>query len=118
MKKSKSELNSTRKNPRQDTTPTPPARVVDNTNTEVAKSIASLVKAIEGKDLSLGDDLVASMEKMGDKERVKYEKLITQLSSKMDNIVDTLKDRPTSFEFDVRRNQYGLIDAVLIKPIK
>ena len=90
--------------------------VVDNTNTEVAKSIASLAKVIEGKELSLGDDLVAGLEKMGEKERVQYEKLITHLSSKMDSVIDTLKKKPTSFEFDVRRNQYGLIDTVLVKP--
>lgn len=48
----------------------------------------------------------------------KHAELVRYLSDKMDQLVDHLKDKPTSFEFDVKRNNNGFISTVLVKPVK
>ena len=114
MKISKETHNGTRKKPERAPSPV----IVDNTSTEVAQSIANLAKTLEDKELSLGDDLAVGLEKMSEKERVRYEKLIEHLTSQMESIIDTLKSKPTSFQFDIIRNQYGHIERVLVKPVE
>ena len=44
-------------------------------------------------------------------------KMIDYIGSKIDVLVNTLKEKPTSFEFDIKRNQNGFINTVLVKPI-
>lgn len=87
--------------------------VIDNTNKEVIAIVDKLTKSLS-EDPS--QDLAALVEKLSSESRADYRAFISYLGDKVDALNTTIKSKPVSFEFDVRRNSNGFINTILVKP--
>ena len=56
------------------------------------------------------------LESISHNDRKNQKELIEYIGGKMDNISDILKNRPDSYKFDIKRDNHGYIDTVLVKP--
>jgi hypothetical protein len=90
--------------------------VINITNNIDIEQITEAIRAM-GKSDSPESIIFAIKETQADSNS-KHAELIRYLSDKMDVLVEHLRERPTSFEFDVKRNNNGFISTVLVKPIK
>jgi AICAR transformylase/IMP cyclohydrolase PurH len=85
--------------------------VVNNIDIE---ALTDAIRAM-GKTNSL-ENVIFALKDAQLKSDAKHAELVSYLSDKLDVLVKTLKDKPTSFEFDVKRNNNGFISTVLVKP--
>ena len=81
--------------------------------------IEQLTEAIRatGKTDSL-ENVIFALKDAQVKSNMQHAELVKYLSDKMDVLVQALKDKPTSFEFEVKRNNNGFISTVLVKPVR
>jgi hypothetical protein len=101
--------------------PAPPAIIVDKTNVEIAKSLNTLVTVLKEKESPQPMDtgpLTSLITELTEGNREDYKIFIEYLSDKVGELTKVIKDRPSSFEFDVRRNNNGFINTILVKPVK
>lgn len=86
---------------------------------ELSGPINKLVQAV--KDSQIPDpteSVIFAIKTTQEESDKKQETFIKYLGEKIDVLVKTLKEKPTSFEFDVERNNNGFIKTVLVKPVK
>ena len=95
--------------------PTPAPAIVDNTNRDVIEVVERLTKALGENP---GQDIPALVEKLASESRADYRAFISYLGDKVDKLTTTIRDKPVSFEFDVKRNANGFINTILVKPTK
>jgi len=98
----------------------PEIKVINNVDLKPLEApISELVGAV--RDSQIPDNtenlIFAIKSVQGDSDK-KQEAFIKYLGEKIDVLVKTLKEKPTSFAFDVERNNNGFIKTVLVKPIK
>lgn len=107
--------------------PTPPADKkpddVQVTNVVDLKPLeAPINKLIEAmKESQIPGDaknIIFAIKGAQDESTKKQEEFIKYLGEKVDVLVKALREKPSSFEFDVRRNNNGFIKTVVVKPVK
>lgn len=101
---------------------TPPVPVrqespeINVTNNIDLEELTKVVRAM-GKTDSL-ENVIFALKDEQVKASIKHTELIKYLSDKMDVLAEYLREKPTAFEFDVKRNNNGFINTILVKPVK
>ena len=74
--------------------------------------VSTIVKAI--------NNIADSMNKINDQSKPtnNNEKIVQQIAEKIDKLTGAITKRNDQFEFDIKRNEYGFISKVLVKPVK
>ncbi len=78
----------------------------------VGESISKLTQVIEKKELKVENNILPKVEK------IDYNELIKQIGGKIDILADAISNRPTAFEFDLKRHPGGGLYKVIVKPVK
>lgn len=85
--------------------------------------VLKISKADDSKLIGAIGELTAEMKKSNSSKPVdKPPTIINEfpkaLGDKIDKLSDTIKNKPDSFEFDIKRDDGGNIDKVLVKPVR
>ncbi len=73
---------------------------------------------IESKKPHVQNNISTLIEDISENDRRNQKELMEYIGKKMDNISETIKNRPDAYKFDVKRDNQGYISTVLVKPDK
>ncbi len=76
-------------------------------------AVDAIVKAIRSRSVEIDTKVISEAI-----ERKDYSSLITSLAEKIDSLRMAIENRPDSFEFLVRRNEYGVLQKIIVTPVR
>lgn len=95
------------------------AKTPIESNSKLNELIRMLIKAVKDNKIDINSKDIADMiTNSNDSDPSRMDNLINYLGEKLDIMTKAIKSRPTSFEFDVKRNATGYISKVLVRPNK
>jgi hypothetical protein len=98
----------------------PPPQVINNIDiSEAVKAIDKLTQAvIASKPTDNTKDVIFALKEYKEQSNERDRAMAKYLGEKVNSLMEALNKKPTSFEFDVKRDDLGLIRSVLVKPLR
>lgn len=96
---------------------TPIEKKPESSDERLIETLNQLVKAIQSKDDQLSVKVLQEIQKMQSNPNVN-EQAIELLTAALNEQTEVLKNKPTSFVFNVMKDENGNIDKVIVRPTK